>query len=309
MTASDRPERLRLAEAFRNLFYTPIYVAVAGGFFYQEGLDVMFSTVPTGQDNIAMLKSGDADIIQTGISRSMMDLDSGNQDAPLHIAEINRGDGFFLVSRHTTDSWQWSDLEGATVIPIGFTPVPITSLKAALQKHNVDIQKLNLLEGLSAEEALSRFSKGDADYIHMPNPQAQQLIDDGAGHLATAIGPELGYLCYSSFASTPEFVEAKPETIERFVKGFYKAQQWLADNDASTVAARVAPFLSDTPVPVLEASIQRYKNQGTWATTPLIGTEGYNNMRDVLINGGVVKESYPYERLVRPDFATRAIQA
>ena len=81
---------IRLMDTYRNLFYTPLYVAVAGGFLYDQGLDVVFSTVP---DNIAateLLRSGGVDIVQTGISRSLMDLDEGRDDAPLHIAEINQ---------------------------------------------------------------------------------------------------------------------------------------------------------------------------------------------------------------------------
>mgnify|MGYP002525662253 CR=1 FL=1 len=78
MSTEYRP--LRLMDTFRNLFYTPIYVAVAGGFFYAEGLNVEFSTVPEGQPTMDMLRSGAVDIAQTGISRSLMDLDEGKED-------------------------------------------------------------------------------------------------------------------------------------------------------------------------------------------------------------------------------------
>ena len=122
MSTEYRP--LRLMDTFRNLFYTPIYVAVAGGFFYAEGLNVEFSMVPEGQPTMDMLRSGAVDIAQTGISRSLMDLDEGKEDAPLHIAEINQRDGFFLLSRIPVENWAWKDLEGSTLIPIGFTPVP-----------------------------------------------------------------------------------------------------------------------------------------------------------------------------------------
>ena len=37
---------LRLLEVIRTLFYTPIYVSVAGGFLEKEGLDVDFMTCP-----------------------------------------------------------------------------------------------------------------------------------------------------------------------------------------------------------------------------------------------------------------------
>jgi NitT/TauT family transport system substrate-binding protein len=307
MALSDGQERLRLMETYRNLFYTPIYVAVAGGFLYSEGLNVLFSTVPSGQSGIDLLKNGIADIMQTGISRSLMDLDQGREDTPLHIAEINQRDGFFLISRGQVEDWKWSGLEGATVIPVGFTPVPWMSLRYALNLHGVDLARVKLVEGLQADEALSRFRNGEADYIHMPNPQAQQLIEDGVGHFATAIGPELGHICYSSFAATPDFLESRQETVRKFVRGFYNAQKWLASNDASVVADTAAPFFPETPSVVLERSIRRYKEQNTWAESPVIGEEGFDAMRDLLIDGGLVKESHPYVKVVRPEFALEAI--
>ena len=304
---TGRPHRLRLMDTYRNLFYTPIYVAVAGGFFYAEGLDVMFGTVPAGRPPLDMLRQGEVDIIQTGISRSLMALDDGDEDAPLHIAEINRRDGFFLVSSAPTDNWQWSDLEGSTLIPIGFTPVPLTSLASALRKHAIDIDSITMLEGMSADNALAAFRRGDADYIHMPNPQAQALIEDSAGYLAASLGSEHGYLCYSSFAATPAFINEQPEVVHRFVRGFYKAQQWLAAADATTVAERVKPFFAGVSDSVLHTSIARYKSLEIWPETPDIGVDGYNAMRQVLIDGGLVKARHPYELLVRPEFAQQAM--
>ena len=303
----QRPYSLRLMDTYRNLFYTPIYTAVAGGFLYTEGLDVMFSTVPADRRPLDMLRQGEVDIIQSGISRSLMALDDGDEDAPLHIAEINQRDGFFLVSRSSTDNWHWSDLEGSTIIPIGFTPVPLTSLTAALRKHSVDIDSITMLKGLSAEDAIAAFRNGKADYIHMPNPQAQTLIEDGAGHLAASLGAELGYLCYSSFAATPAFIEEHSEIVHRFVRGFYNAQQWLTQADASTVAERVKPFFPGISETVLEASIARYKSLEIWPDTPDIGIDGYNAMCQVLIDGGLVKAHHHYNRLVRPEFAERAM--
>ncbi len=300
-------KQLRLAETFRNLFYTPIYVAVGGGFLYREGLDVLLETAPAGRPAIDLLKSGEADILQTGISRSLMDLDDGHDDAPLHIAEINSRDGFFLVSRRPVEGWRWTDIEGARLIPVGFTPVPWTSLRAALLARGVDLSRVTLIQGLSADDALDRFRAGDADYIHMPNPQAQQLVEDGAGHVAAALGPELGHICYSSFAVTPRYLESNTETLQRFTRGFYRAQQWLAASGPSTVADAVAGFFPGVAHTVLERSIERYAAQKTWALDPLIRENGFVAMRDVLVDGGVVRGRHPYERLVRPALALEAM--
>ena len=301
-------ERVRLVETFRNLFYTPIYVAVAGGFLYREGLNVLFSTAPGDRSPIAMLGDGTADIVQSGISRSLMALDEGQDDAPLHFAEINQRDGFFLVSRSPAESWTWKDLEGSRLIPVGFTPVPWTSLRSAMRTNGVDLDRVRLIEGLSAEESIENFRAGEADYVHLPHPQAQQLIDEGAGHLATAVGPTLGYVCYSSFAAAPAFLESRPETVARFVRGVYEAQRWLVSNDAGDVGSMIASFFPGTARTGLERGIRAYKEQQTWADDPLIGEDGFAAMRDLLIDGGLVRGSHEYDRVVRPEFALRAIE-
>ena len=299
---------LRLMDTYRNLFYTPIYVAVAGGFLYEQGLDVHMSTVPTGRTSVELLKDGAVDIVQSGISRSLMDLDQGNEDAPVHIAEINQRDGFFLVGQRPTDGWRWADLEGARVIPVGFTPVPWMSLKSALKRQGVALDRVTRVEASTAEESIDLFKRGQADYVHLPNPHAQQLIEDGHGYLATAVGPVLGYVCYSSFAASPSYLADNGETVERFVSGFHRALGWVAATDADEVAATVASFFPDTPRSVLEESVRRYKDQETWPTDPLIGEDGFAAMRDLLIDGSLVKGRYPYDRLVRPAFALNAIQ-
>ncbi len=309
MTGQARRDVLRLMETFRSLFYTPIYVAVAGGFLLREGLDTFFSTLPAGQAGVDVLRRGEADVLQTGVSRSLMALDQGHQDAPVHIAEINQRDGFFLVSRRPAEGWQWKALEGATLVPVGFTPVPWTTLKAALARHDVNLAQVRLAQGLPLREALELFRGGGADYIHLPHPQAQQLVSDDQGHIVAAIGPGLGHLCYSSFAVTPGLLERRQEVLQRFVNGFHRGQQWLAAAAPGAVAALVAPFFPSVALPVLEASIARYKAQDTWATSPLIQEDGYNAMRDILIEGGLVRGRHSYERVVRPELALKAMSA
>ncbi len=51
MAASGRS--LRRMEVFRTVFYTPIYVSVAGGFLESQGLDVTFRTRPPPFANVS----------------------------------------------------------------------------------------------------------------------------------------------------------------------------------------------------------------------------------------------------------------
>ena len=308
MSTATPLKNLRLMETFRNLFYTPIYVAVSGGFFYQHGLNVMFSTMPEGGAAMDIIRSGEVDVVQTGISRSLVELDLGHEDAPIHVAEINRRDGFFLVSREPADDWNWSMLEGSTLAPVSFTPVPWNSLRAAMLKHRVDLEAVNLVPGLSAGDALAQFRSGAIDYVHLPHPQAGILVSEGAGHLATAIGPELGHICYSSFAAMPSFIESNPDTVQAFVNGFDDALHWLSGAEDAEVVDRVEPFFADLDSPLLLDCVSQYRANRTWPSGAAITESSFNGMRDILIDGGMVRGRHEYDRLVRPEFASTSAE-
>ncbi len=308
MTTSSSLKNLRLMETFRNLFYTPIYVAVSGGFFYRHGLNVMFSTMPEGGSAMDIIRSGEVDIVQTGISRSLVDLDLGHEDAPLHIAEINQRDGFFLVSRDELEDWDWKMLEGSTLAPVGFTPVPWNSLRAAMLKHEVDLESLNLVTGLSAHDALAQFRAGAIDYIHMPHPQAGLLVAEDSGHIAKALGPELGHICYSSFAAMPSFIESDPDTVQAFVNGFDDALHWLAGAEDGEVVDQVEPFFADLDSQLLLDCVSQYRANRTWPESAAITESSFNGMRDIVIDGGMVQGRHTYDRLVRPEFAAASAE-
>ena len=299
---------LRLMETFRNLFYTPIYVAVSGGFFYKHGLNVMFSTMPDGGSAMDILRSGEVDVAQTGVSRSLMELDLGHEDAPLHVAEINSRDGFFLVSRTPANGWRWKALEGATLAPVGFTPVPWNSLRAAMLKHDVELDAVNLRTGLSAQDAIAQFRAGELDYVHLPHPQAQVLVEEGAGYLAATLGPELGHICYSSFAAMPGFIRDNPDAVQSFVSGFDDALGWLASVSDDEIAESAAPFFPELAPALLSRCVAQYRANGTWPRASLITRESYEAMRDVLVSGGLVKERHEYGRLVMPEFSRKSAE-
>ena len=55
------------------------------------------------------------------------------------------------------------------------------SLRQALSTRGVDIDRIRLIPETSSEAAMDRFRTGETGYIHLPHPQAQELIDEGRG--------------------------------------------------------------------------------------------------------------------------------
>ncbi len=307
MCAATGRDPLRLMETFRSLFYTPIYVAVSGGFFQQEGLDVEFSTCPPGYHGLSALNGGIADMVQSGPMRSIIAADWGAEVVPTHIIEINSRDGFFLVGRVPQEGFQWDNLKGATLIPVGFSPMPWSSLSYALVNNGVDLADVRLIRGLSLQDAMDAFRRGDGDFIHVPQPAVEQLIHEGTGHLAVALGPVNGHIAYSSIAVTQRTLVEKAEVVQRFTQGFYNAQIWLEQSDAETISDAVYQFFSGMDKSVILRALARYKEQDTWAKDPLLREDGYDALQDVLMNAGLIASRQSYERIIRTDFALKAM--
>ena len=307
-TSNRRP--LRLIETFRSVFYTPIYVSVAGGFFEKEGLDVDFKTCPPEFAHpLSALNRGGADIAQSGIMRSIISSDWGAVTVPMHFAKINSRDGFFVLSRIKQEPFLWESLKGAKLIPVGFSPMPWASLQFALRRHGVEPDELDLVTGLSFDDGISAFREGHAEYIHVPQPAAELLLDDGMGHVAVALGPENGHLAYSSFAATNQFLDSQPETVQRFTIGFANALEWLAANNAQEVGQAIASFFPEVRLELVVKSVARLKAQDNWPTDPVLAQPEYENLHDILVAAGLAKERQPYSKVVRTDIVETALSS
>ena len=307
MTTGGR-QPLRLMETWRSIFYTPIYVSVAGGFLDREGLDVEFSTCPSQFSHpLSALHHGAADIVQSGIMRSIIASDWGAETVPLHFAKINSRDGFFILGRQPQETFDWESLRGAKVIPVGFSPMPWASFQYALRRHGLEPSDLDMLTGLSLPGAVAAFWAGEAEFVHVAEPVVQQLIADGAGHLLTALGPENGHLAYSSFAATHRFLHERADTASRFTVGFARALHWLSSAEPAEVAETVAEYFPDTSQDVLSASITRYQEQEQWPVSPVLARPEYESLHDILLAAGMCRERQPYDKVVTTDIAEAAV--
>ena len=299
---------LRLIEVIRTLFYTPIYVSVAGGFLEKEGLDVDFKTCPPEFGHpMSALNQGAADIAQSGIMRSIIASDWGAETVPMHFAEINSRDGFFVISRTNQDSFQWESLKGAELIPVGFSPMPWASFQYALRRHNIEPSEVDLVTGLNLDQAMAAFREGKAEYIHVPQPAAEQLLEDGSGHLAIALGPENGHLAYSSFAATNHYLATHSETVHRFTVGYANGLDWLSAHNATEVGEAVAGFFPQVSLELVIKSVARLKAQDNWPTDPTLAQPQFENLHDILLAAGLAKERQSYSKMVRTDIVATAL--
>ncbi len=192
---------------------------------------------------------------------------------------------------------------GSTVIPVGFSPMPWASFQFALRNHGVEPEQLNLMTGLSLDQAVAAFRDGQAEFIHLPEPTVEQLLAEGSGHLAIALGQENGHIAYSSFAATNRFLTENQDLVSRFMEGYGRALQWLAGSEAAEIAEAVAPFFDQVPRELIAQAISRYQAQETWPNHPALAEPEYQGLQEILMGAGLVRDLQPYGKVVRPEFA------
>jgi len=300
----DRP--LRVVVAFHSIFYAPLPVAIRGGHFAAEGVEVDPETPALAAGTVDALLSGVADVSLSGIMRSFQLVDRGGARL-VHFAAVNDRNGFFLLSREPRPRFAWPDVIGRTIISFGGAPTPWLCMQAVLRRHGVDPARVTFRRDLSTPDAIAAFRAREGDFIEHGPPVIDQLIADGTGHLVASMGEATGPVPFSSLMATPETLTKQRDVLIRFVRGLYRAQRWMAASTAREIAAVVAPVFGDIEPAVRAAAVERYLRQSTWATDPVLTRAGYETLQEILLSAGFIKKPHPFEALVDTEIARAAV--
>jgi len=109
---SGEPEltTITVNEVTRSVFYAPQYVAIALGYFEENGLEIDLST-GQGADNVmTAVLAGQSDIGFAGPEASIYVYNEGKEDHTQVFAQLTKTDGSFLVSREPNEDFKWTEL-------------------------------------------------------------------------------------------------------------------------------------------------------------------------------------------------------
>jgi NitT/TauT family transport system substrate-binding protein len=301
----NRPQRIRLVEAFHSIFYSPVVVSVLGGYLAAEGLEPTLTTAEQASSIADVLLEGRADVAISGLVRSF---DLVNRGGPhlIHFAAINDRNGFFLLSRTPRTRFAWSDLVGRTVLSYSGAPTPWLCMQAVLRRHGIDPTRVNSVRHLAARDAVVAFRAGDADFLEHGPPLVDELVRDGVGHLVASMGEATGPLAFSSCMTTPDMLVHGRDLLLRFVRGLARAQRWMRDARAAEIAEAIAPAFPDITADIRLRAVERYARQSTWASHPAITPEGFEALEDILLAGGFIAGRHRFEDLVDTSFVEQA---
>ena len=147
--------QLRIVASRHSAFYSPLIACIGAGFLEKEGFDPSYGVLEKGQRSQDLIRDGAADVMQSAVSSNWNPLERGESPLPVHFAQINQRDGFFLVANQ-----------------------PL-ALAGRLPQAGIVFDKLRDEELKAARALLDRVSEGKA-YISPPTTtSADSPIADG----------------------------------------------------------------------------------------------------------------------------------
>lgn len=297
--STNELQTISVSEVTRSVFYAPQYVAIAAGYFEEEGLKIDLTT-GQGADNVmTAVLSNQVDIGFAGPEASIYVYNEGKEDYTQVFAQLTKTDGSFLVSSENIENFEWSDLKGKTVIPGRKGGVPYMTLLYVLKQNGIDPQKdLVLDDSIDFDLMASAFSTGKADFVTLFEPTASQIELSGKGYIVASVGEEAGEIPYTAYFTKKSYIKENNDIIQSFTDAIYKGQQYVQTHTSEEIAELIKEFFPDTDVSMLANAVESYRKIDAWNTTPYMEEEDFNLLQDIIYDAGELDKYAPYSEVV-----------
>lgn len=307
--ADEESIDIKVMKVTHSLFYTPQYVALTQGFFEEEGLNIELIDGKGADKVMAALISGEVEIGFMGPEASVYIYNQGRDNYAINFIQLTQRDGSFLVSREPDKDFTWDKVKGKEVLGGRKGGMPLMTLEYVIKEHGMQIpEDVDVRTDVQFDVLAGAFVGGEGDYVSLFEPVASNLEKEGQGYVVASIGEAGGYIPYTAYSATKEYIEENPEIIQKFTNAIYKGMLWVQENDSPTIAQAVLPQFPETDIYVLEALINRYKDQDSWKPDLIITEEGLDRMMDIMEEAGELDQRADYDAIVTTEFAEQAMK-
>jgi len=276
----------RIMASRHSAFYSPLLTSLK--FLKDEGHSATYSVLGAGQRSYVLLRDGQVDIMQSAVSSNWNPRERGVEPLPVHFAQINQRDGFFLVGRGKEAAFDWKQLEGRTLLA-DHGQQPLVMLKYAVKQKSVDWGKIRVVDAGTPEKMEAAFREGKGDYLHQQAPVI-------AGDVVASVGAAMPPVAFSSLCCARSYQQT--DSYRTFLKVYDRAREWARSAPPAEVAAAEAPLFPYTPIEALTDAVQRYQALGCWDGGIEIPRDLYEQSLNVFQAGGAIAWRHRYEEVV-----------
>ena len=293
---------LKINEVTHSVFYAPMYLADALGYYEDEGFEVEFTNGGGADNTMAAVLSGSADVGFCGPEAALYIAIGGSSDSPKVFGQLTKRDGSFLVARTPEPDFKWSDLEGKEILAGRKGGVPAMTFEYVIEELGVNA---SLNYDVDFNYMTAAFESGIADYCTMFEPTASDYEAEGKGYIVASVGEQSGEIPYTCFAARESYIDKNPEKIEGLLRAVTKATKFVMENDAATVAEYLVPYFDGTSEASLSNSVQAYKDIDAWVANMAMEEAAFTRLQDVIENSGELERRVDFDELILTDVAQK----
>jgi len=301
---------VRVMESVRSPYFLPQYLALHLGFFKEQNLEVKIITTSPEAIRTA-LANRRTDVALCGLQKIIFNPDRPDKggNTPQIFATLALRDGSLLLARKDTTGFSWQKLDNKTIIGNSQDDSSEIALESVLRQAGLPpYRRVTIYHNIPETLRISAFRAGSGNYLQLLEPEATIAESKGFGRVVASVGEAAGDMIVTAYAALPEYIEAQPETVQKFTNAIYKAQLWLKQHSSEEAATVVSPSFPNLDRQVLLKSIERYRALGIWAENPVIPREPYEKFQSAAKSAGEIVAPVPYENAVINVFARQAVE-
>ena len=293
---------IRINEVTHSVFYAPMYLADALGYFGDEDIEIEITNGGGADATMAAVLSGAADIGFCGPEAVIYVAIGGSNDSPKVFGQLTKRDGSFLVGREKIDNFDWSMLEGKSILAGRQGGVPAMTFEYVLNKLGVNA---TLNYDVAFNMMTAAFESGVSDYCTMFEPTASAYQAAGKGYIVASVGQDSGELPYTCYMAKDSYIKKNGDKIEGFLRAVTRATKYLLATDSATVAKQIATYFDGTSEASLKTSIDSYKSIDAWVTNMAMKESVLTYLQDIMEHAGELEKRVAFNDLVITETAQK----
>lgn len=286
---------IKINEVTHSVFYAPLYLAEALGYFNDEGITIELTNGGGADSTMAAVLSGGADVGFCGPEAAIYVNIGGSSDAPKVFGQLTKRDGSFLVGREQVDNFDWHMLEGKEILAGRKGGVPAMTFEYTLKSLSV-ASTLNY--DVAFNLMTSAFESGIADYCTMFEPTASQYQAAGKGYIVASVGQQSGEIPYTCFIAKQSYIDKNAKKIDGLLRAVTRAIKYLNESDSLTVAQKLAPYFDGTDVGSIATSVENYKAIDAWVTDMAMKEDAFERLQDIIQSSGELERRVNFSDIV-----------
>lgn len=295
--AHDGVTTVKVNEVTHSVFYAPMYLADALGYFEEEGLKIQLTNGGGADAVMASVLSGDADIGFCGPEAAIYVLIGGSNDIPTVFGQLTKRDGSFLVSRVNEPNFTWESLKGKEILAGRKGGVPAMTFEYVLREHGFTDADINLNFDVAFNLMTGAFEAGTADYCTMFEPLASEYQAAGKGYIVASVGEAGGEVPYTSYIAKRSWLDKHEDLAKGFLRAVLRGVQYAQTQDVDTIAGYLVDYFPSTSKNSLAVSVQSYRNIDAWVTDMAMTKESFERLQDIIESAGELTRRVNYEDL------------